>query len=677
MSAQKITTAGFLSEFLARHKKMSDRPFCWVLGSGASYQSGIPTGNTLAMQWLKELHEMEDFNNLPIEKWANAANLGIKDFDFQKAANFYPFIYQRRFRDFREQGYAFLEDAMQGAEPSYGYSVLAQIMSSKQHKVAVTTNFDNLVADAISTYTHDYPLVCGHESLTGFIRPNLKRPVIAKIHRDLLLNPKSEPEEIEKLPPQWEEALQVIFDNNTPIVIGYGGNDGSLMGFFKRIKPIKGGIFWCYRVGKEPDQKIQEIVKHHQGRLVPILGFDELMLQLWEKLQLPSPIPDLQKTHDKRVLEFQRQFEELNKKLKQPGETKAAEAELKEVRAAADAAVERLTKEKNWWAWQLKVDAEPVLDKKEVLYREGLKDFPESAELNCNLALFFFEQRKNNDEVEKLYREGLRLNPKSVNIHGNLAVFIQDVRKDYDQAERLYRQALELNPKHANITGNFASFMNDVRKNYDEAERLYRKALELDPKHLNHTANFAIFMTEIRKNYDEGERLYRKAMELDPKNATRIRNIATFLWEVRKEQDEAERLYRKALELDPKDVNTIGSLAVFMYLARKNNGETVKLCRKALELDPKHPNNNANLAFFNWKELKDYDEAEKLYRRAFELGLETAFHANNFAKFMEEVRKNFAEANRLFLLALKLDPDFEDTKIEYARFLKEHPEFAK
>jgi hypothetical protein len=50
MAAQKITTAGFLSEFLARHKKMSDRPFCWVLGSGASYQSGIPTGGTLAMQ---------------------------------------------------------------------------------------------------------------------------------------------------------------------------------------------------------------------------------------------------------------------------------------------------------------------------------------------------------------------------------------------------------------------------------------------------------------------------------------------------------------------------------------------------------------------------------------------------------------------------------------------------
>ncbi len=607
MSAQKITTAGFRSEFLARHKKMSDRPFCWVLGSGASVQSGIPTGNTLAMQWLKELHEMEDFNNLPIEKWATAANLGIKGFDFKKAASFYPFIYQRRFRDFREQGYAFLEDAIQAAEPSYGYSVLAQITSGTQHKVAVTTNFDNLIADAISTYTHDYPLVCGHESLTGFIRPNLKRPVIAKIHRDLLLNPKSEPEEIEKLPAEWEAALQVIFDNNTPIVIGYGGNDGSLMGFFKKVAPIKGGIFWCYRVGDEPDPKIHEIVERHHGRLVPVLGFDELMLQLWEKLQLPSPIPDLQATHDKRKAEFQRQFEELNKKLKQPGESKAAEAELKQVRAAADAAVERLTKEKDWWAWQLKAFAEPDPEKAEAVYREGLNDFPESAGLT-----------------------------------GNFAIFMRDFRKDYDEAERLYRKALELDPKHAGHTGNFANFMSDVRKNHDEAERLYRKALELAPKSGIIAGNFALFMESVRNNHDEAEWLLRKALQVDPKHAGHTGNFANFMTKVRKDHDEAERLYRRALELDPKNANHTGNFANFMWVVRKDYDEAGRLYRKALELDPRH-----------------------------------AGHTANFGEFIEKVRKNVPEANRLYRLALELDPNFEFAKTEHARFLKEHPEFAK
>src|SRR4029077_16500755 len=209
-------------------------------------------------------------------------------------------------------------------------------------------------------------------SLTGFIRPNLQRPLIAKIHRDLLLNPKNEPEELAKLPAEWGAALKTICDSYTPIVIGYGGNDGSLMGFFKSLPPIKGGIFWCYRIGDDVDARIHEGVEPHNARLVPILGFDELMLQLWEKLTLSSPIPGLQATHSKRVTEWQRQFEELHKKLKEPGKSQAAEEELKPVRKAAAAAVERLTKEKDWWAWQLKANAENDPAKAETIYNEGL-----------------------------------------------------------------------------------------------------------------------------------------------------------------------------------------------------------------------------------------------------------------------------------------------------------------
>src|ERR1017187_4470619 len=484
MAAKTMNTQGFLSQFLRLHENMPDRPFCWVLGSGVSYQSGIPTGAKLAMDWLKELHEMYGETKLSLEQWATAENLKIKGFNFKNAANFYPWIYQRRFEDNRDEGYAFLEKVMDHAEPSYGYSVLAQIMAGTRHKVAVTPNFDNLIADALAVYTDAFPLVCGHESLTGYIRPNLRRPLIAKIHRDLLLNPLSEPGQIETLPDCWHIALTLIFRNYTPIVIGYGGNDGSLMGFLVKLEPIQGGIYWCHRTGKEPDQRIQKIVEQHCGRLVPILGFDEFMLQLSGKLNLPDPRPALQKTHNDRVTAWQNQFEELNKKLKPPSETPAVEAELKQVRAAADAAVERLTKEKDWWAWQLKANAEPDLEKAEAIYREGLKDFPESAELT-----------------------------------GNFANFMHTVRKNYDEADRLYRKALELNSELPNTTGNFANFMTDVRNKHDEAERLYRKALELDPKHANNTANFAEFMTDVRNKHDEAERLYRKALELDPKHA--------------------------------------------------------------------------------------------------------------------------------------------------------------
>jgi tetratricopeptide (TPR) repeat protein len=515
MSAQRITIQGFLSKFVALHTNMPDRPFCWVLGSGASVQSGIPSGGAMVDQWLREMHEQEDFKTLPLEKWATAENLGIEGFEFAHAANFYPWIYQRRFRDDPDEGYAFLESKMADAEPSYGYSVLAQIMAGTRHQVAVTTNFDNLIADALATYTATFPLVCGHESYTGYIRASLRRPLVAKIHRDLLLHPLSKPGEIQKLPPEWAAALKVIFENFTPIVIGYGGNDGSLIGFLRTLSPIKGGLYWCYRVDSEPESKVQEVVEHHHGRLVPILGFDELMLQLWGKLSLTSPIPELEKTHKQRVGDWQKQFEELSKRVNEPGKTKTAEEELKPVREAVAVAAERLTKEKGWWSWALKADAEKDLTKREAIYREGLKDFPKSAALVGDFAVFMKNHRKDHDEAERLFRQALELDPKHPRNICNFATFMVQVHKDYDEAERLYRRAFELDPYDPFTNFCLAHFMQSHRKDYDEAERLYRRALELDPTDPHNTWGFGEFMEKARKNYVEADRLYERALGLD------------------------------------------------------------------------------------------------------------------------------------------------------------------
>jgi hypothetical protein len=47
--ADNITVEGFLNEFKQRYETLREsRPFCWILGSGASFQSGIPTGKNLA-----------------------------------------------------------------------------------------------------------------------------------------------------------------------------------------------------------------------------------------------------------------------------------------------------------------------------------------------------------------------------------------------------------------------------------------------------------------------------------------------------------------------------------------------------------------------------------------------------------------------------------------------------
>jgi tetratricopeptide (TPR) repeat protein len=282
---------------------------------------------------------------------------------------------------------------------------------------------------------------------------------------------------------------------------------------------------------------------------VPIAGFDELMLQLQEKLQLPFLLPQLQSANDKRVADYQKQFEALTIALRKPAESPAAEEARKPARKAAEAAVERLTKEKNWWAWELKAMAEADPAKREAIYREGLDDFPKSADLTACFAVFIDKEK--GAEAVPLYSKAVELDPNDPLHVGNLAWALHAYSNDYDEAERLYTKALEINPSIANNLNNFALFMSDVRQNYANAERFFRRGIEIDPNDVRICRNFASFMYNVRNDYDEAEHFFRKALELDPQNAVNIGVFANFVHHARKEYDEAEDLYRKALEIEP------------------------------------------------------------------------------------------------------------------------------
>ena len=665
------TAVGFLDEFMRIHNTMKDRSFAFLLGAGASVTSKIPGAGTLARKWVEELYafSVEDKSTMSIENWAIAENLGIPDFSLENVPAFYPKVYDKRFGDDPESGYAYLEDKISYAEPNIGYSILAKVLEKTRHKVVITTNFDNLVADALSIYTDTFPLVCGHELLTGFVRTRLRRPLVAKIHRDLLLAPKNDPDGTSKLDERWANVLRMLLRDYTPIVIGYGGNDWSLMGFLEELEPgqIQGGIYWCYhRASGRPDQRICNLVAKHRGRLVPVLGFDEFMLQLGERLGYKPLAGEIESRAKKRADRYRDQMEHFLKRLAQPAKDSETEKAVRPVREALAATVKR---EEGWWSWQLRANAESAPEKQEAIYRQGLAHFPKSVELTNNFAIFMGNIRKDYDEAERLYRRALELDPNDADYTGNFAIFMKNNYKDYDEAERLYRRTLELAPDDANHTGNFANFMANIRKDYDEAERLYRRALELAPDNATHMGNFAHFMKSIRKDYDEAERLYRRALELAPDNVSHTGNFAVFMADIRKDYDEAERLYKRALELDPNHTNNTGNFAVFMAGIRKGYDEAERLYRRVLELAPENATHMCNFANFMAGIRKDYDEAERLYRRALELAPDNVNHTGNFAVFMADIRKDYDEAERLYKRALELDPNHTNNTGNFAGFL--------
>ncbi len=585
---EKMTSKEFVHTLLDIWKS-SDRRICFVLGAGASKSSGIRTGGELAKQWLGDIEQRMKDQSEKFEKFK--ADFKIEA-DYPGAA--YPEIYKERFRFDADSGFDFINKEMEKARPGYGYSVLAQILAEKQHNIVITTNFDNLTEEALYIFTLKRPLICGHESLAVFAKPSVTRPLIVKIHRDRYFGPQSQPDEISRMNVLWVSALTDIFRSSTPVFIGYGGNDGSLMGYMEQVSVIN-NLFWCERKGSDISERVQKLLDKHNGKLVEIEGFDELMFSLQDQLSL--------KLLDKEIVEIatgrSKEYQETVEKIK----NKQAKSVDKEVRRAVKNIAEKA--ENSWWSWELKTQATNKPDEKEKLYLAGLEKFPNSAELN-----------------------------------GNYAVFLNDIRKNYDKAEKYFQKALSLDPGNATNNGNYANFLTKIRKNYDEAEKYFQKTLSLDADDATYNGNYAIFLHDIRKNYDQAEKYYQKALNLDPDNAGFNGNYAVLLYEIRKIYDKAEKYYQKALHLDPDNIKYNGNYAIFLNDIRKDHGNAEKYYQKALRLDPDNANYNSTYAGFLSAVRKNYDEAEKYYQRALSVDSDDANFNGNYAGFLFSVGKN-------------------------------------
>ncbi|MCF6344981.1 MAG: tetratricopeptide repeat protein [Thiomicrorhabdus sp.] len=622
---KEITQSQLIQAVSDANKKGSCVKYGFILGAGASVNSGIKAGGWFAEKWFKEIKGCIDESAL--REWTNS----IDDFDDTNLAAFYTKLFDKRFETNYTLGYQELQRHMDKAKPSIGYSFLAQVLAQTANKFVITTNFDTMTEDALFDLKDAKPLVLGHELLSGFINANSPtRPTIVKIHRDFLFDPYNSDSQIEEMDAQWQKALAPVLQENAMIVIGYGGNDESLMGYLEKIESRK-PIYWCCRDINRISDRIKQLLNKNDF-VIKIESFDKFMLLLSDKLGFNSLIDkeninnsEIVKSAVARAINYAKQLENLAEK---------------DLGKEEQAAIKKLLP--SWWKYELKV-----------------------------------QQETNNDKKDKIYCEGLKAYPKSHELMNNYANFLTDVRKDYDQAESFYLKALKLEPDNASNTGNYAIFLTYVRKDHDQAESFYLKALKLEPDNASNTGNYAIFLTDVRKDHDQAEKFYLKALELEPDNASNTGNYANFLKNVRKDYDQAEKFYLKALKLKPDDAELNGNYANFLNHVRKDYDQAESFYLKALKLEPDNTNNTGNYADFLNHVRKDYDQAESFYLKALELEPDNANKIGNYAIFLKNVRKDYDQAERFYLKALELEPEDANTNACYAQFLLERGESTK
>ncbi len=603
---KKISLKGFLNSYIFdRIKDRKGKKFCFIIGSGASVQSEIRSGGTLAKEWLEEIEKIYDEKE--VKEWK--VDKGIES---EKEAEKYSEIYEKRFELDKKAGYRFLEKEMENKEPSFGYSVFAQILEKTQHNLVITTNFDSLIEDAMAIYTKKRPLVLGHESLAKYIDVFSERPIIAKIHRDILLNPKSKGDETSTLEIEWKKNFSKIFEYYTPLVIGYGGNDGSLMGFLEDQDKIENGMFWFYweEEGIPKNEKIQELVNKYDGYFVAIQGFDEMMIQFQDKLKFEILGNKIIEIAEIRQRNYNKQFENLS------------QSDLKE---ETKESLENIMKNSDtWWKVYIKIEKEKDIDKKEKLYKEGIKKFVDSAELREAYATFLNNEKKEYKEAEKYYKEALKLDLRNINTLVNYANFLYKKKENYEEVEKYYKKALELDSKNVSILGNYAVFLYDIKKEDEKAEKHFKEALKLDSKDVRVLGNYAMFLSNVRKDYEEAEKHLKEALKLDSKNVKVLVNYANFLCDNKKDYEEAKKCYKAALKIAPKDANVLGSYAK-LKIETENYEEADKLIEKSLESNKNEENYILlELWFYRYAIYpKWYKEGKEMIEKLIEKGIKS------------------------------------------------------
>lgn len=609
MAYQIMTLSGFINEVRSSSKGPYPRKFCFVLGAGASKTSGIKTGEELVEIWERELAER---NPQAHEEWKR--ELGITE---KNRGNFYSDYYQRRFsrdngRRYRD-GYNYLEQMMDKARPSGGYVHLALIMANTMHNVVVTTNFDHLVEDSLVQYTQKMPMVIGHEKLAPYAKGTIARPTVVKIHRDLLMDPISNPEELNKLHDEWVEVLDNLFSHYHPVFIGYAGNDNSVMDYLcNNVDKFNSDQwafpYWLIYGDQLPEGKVRRFLEDSNGYLISHRGFDQVMVQLSNALgqRLPSEEEYIKKTQE----QYKALMDSVSRLLEEqlPDGPKF----LPQTEGGLSTAEIEGADEGTLYSRYLALYTNGEYEKALVPIRRLVEQFPGKQQYHYSLGVTLHMMGRYDEALQET-RKAIALEPENARYHNSLAVTLHGMKR-YKEAMEERRQAVTLEPENALYHQQWGVTFH-VMKQYEEAVAEKWKAVELEPENALYHNSLGITL-QAAKRYEEAATEERKAVELEPENGFYHEQLGVTLHAM-KRYEEAETEERKAIELEPTNARYHDSLSTTLH-AMKQYEEAAEETRKAIELDPENPGYYDSLAI-TLRAMGQEKEAAEMEKKAEEL----------------------------------------------------------
>ena len=288
-------------QFIRNYSVMADGEVDFFIGAGASIASGIPTGGDLIWEFKRTLFCSEC--GISTEKYKDLAlpstRRVLQDYFDKKGS--YPEQYApEEYSFYFEQCYSdplarkrFIESIVSDREPSIGYLCLAEAVAQGKVKNVWTTNFDPLLENALHRlHPTNNILVCSEANRDSVRLLNPQYPVIGKLHGDYRYDwLRNTDGELQQLEEKLKEYAASQFADKQLVVIGYSGNDESIMSFLENCVEnpslLSKGLLWAIRKGSRVNPRVNNLLEKAKANgktadYIEICGFDQLMFSAYQ-----------------------------------------------------------------------------------------------------------------------------------------------------------------------------------------------------------------------------------------------------------------------------------------------------------------------------------------------------------------------------------------------------------
>ena len=618
LTAKDLAVA-FKLDFLAGER------FCFILGSGASRNSGIKTGLDMIGEWRKELLNNYGGDMDSIRRAAERLHYAPEEWEpifkdgYQPDSKHYFVMYDLMFARTVRAGYDFMEKAMANAKPSIGYYCLASILSSSQNRsnLVITTNFDTLTEDALFFFSGKRPLVLGHERMASFLRSDTDRPIVAKIHRDILLEPMSRQEDMRKLKEEWSKALRNVLPNCIPIVIGYAGGDNTLMDLLKDESLKCRKLYWCSHISqKDLDADAAAVIANHSGEWVKIPGFDELLFLMANNLEL---LPSVLASTEARIPQYQDPYKKFIDSILNPVSASDSKGASDQAEDTATAVLQEEARRnpdlaeynaliRQAWLLRNKGDRKAAIAK----VTEAIQAFPDQPKAYDTRSIMYHNSKQYPEALADVTM-ALKLEPGNARFHYSRGVTLHEMKR-FDEALKAVDEAIRLEPGNAEFHNSRSTTLHEMKR-FEEALKAVDEAIRLEPGNASFHHSRGVTLHEM-KRFDEALKAKDEAIRLEPGNAEFHASKAVTLREMGR-LPEAEECIDQALRMGPETAQIRG-IRSRILLRQGRIKQAEQDADKAIALDPKH-----SIGYFAKSEVlyekKQYPKALEQIDKALEL----------------------------------------------------------